>query len=196
MSRKLVLVVLLVCLSIVFVAGNGYNSEGDASEKEADAPVPREIDPRIVRQMPYVKAVKQIRELQEAEGLEGFTGLRLVEDRELTLYWKGKLPPSVESLLRTLQEEITVRVVKRLHSQTELRAETKRIAESFRQLQAQGITITEVGPLPDSSGIRVGIEVLPGQDFEEEAQKARAIIQSPIPLQFTVGSELDLFNGR
>ena len=112
MSRKLVLVVLLVCLSIVFVAGNGYNSEGDASEKEADAPVPREIDPRIVRQMPYVKAAKQIRELQEAQGLEGFTGLRLVEDRELTLYWKGKLPPSVESLLRTLQAEITVRVVK------------------------------------------------------------------------------------
>ena len=135
--------------------------------------------------MPLVDAPSQIYELWQREGLQGFTGMRFDNEKgEVTLYWKGQVPHRMVALVRTLRASIPVRVVERPYSLVELQREAKRLVEL--DLSGAGVNVTEAGPLPDFSGIGVGIETTERPDQAQRIDWARQIIESDFPLAFTV----------
>ena len=192
MSRRFTYsAILVVALPLITAAGflyargtGGYESATGHKSISHEAP-PRTIDPRIVRQMPLADASSQIYELWQREGLQGFTGMRFDNDKgEVILYWKGQVPHRMAALVRTLRTSIPVRVVERRYSLVELQREAKRLVEL--DLSGAGVNVTEAGPLPDFSGIGVGIETTERPDQAQRIDWARQIIESDFPLEFTV----------
>ena len=192
MSRRFTYsAILVVALPLIAAAGflyargtGGYESATGHKSISHEAP-PRTIDPRIVRQMPLADASSQIYELWQREGLQGFTGMRFDNNKgEVILYWKGQVPHRMAALVRTLRTSIPVRVVERRYSLVELQREAKRLVEL--DLSGAGVNVTEAGPLPDFSGIGVGIETTERPDQAQRIDWARQIIESDFPLEFTV----------
>ena len=121
----------------------------------------------------------KIYELWRREGLQGFKGMRLDNDKgKVILYWKGQVPHRMVALVRTLRTSVPVRVVERPCSLVELQLEARRLVEL--DLSGAGVNVTEAGPLADFSGIGVGIEPT------ERLDRARQVIESDFPLEFTV----------
>ena len=192
MSRRFTYsAILVVALPLIAAAGflyargtGGYESATGHKSISHEAPPPT-IDPRIVRQMPLVDASSQIYELWQREGLQGFTGMRFDNDKgEVILYWKGQVPPRMVALVRTLRASIPVRVVERPYSLVELQREARRLVEL--DLSGAGVNVTETGPLPDFSGIGVGIDTTARLDSAQQIDRARQVIESDFLLEFTV----------
>ena len=192
MSRRFTyFAILVVALPLIAAAGflyargtGGYESATGHKSISHEA-APPTIDPRIARQMPLADASSQIYELWRREGLQGFTGMRLDNDKgEVTLYWKGQVPHRMAALVRTLRASIPVRVVERPYSLVELQREARRLVEL--DLSGAGVNVTEAGPLPDFSGIGVGIDTTARLDSAQQIDRARQIIESDFLLEFTV----------
>ena len=192
MSRRFTYsAILVVALPLIAAAGilyargtGGYESATGHKSISHEAPS-RTIDPRIVRQMPLADASSQIYELWQREGLQGFTGMRFDNDKgEVILYWKGQVPHRMVALVRTLRTSVPVRVVERPCSLVELQREARRLVEL--DLSGAGVNVTQAGPLPDFSGIGVGIETTERPDLAQRIDWARQIIESDFPLEFTV----------
>ena len=186
MSRRFTYsAILVVALTLIAAAGilyargtGGYESATGHKSISHEAP-PRTIDPRIARQMPLADASSQIYELWQREGLQGFTGMRFDNDKgEVILYWNGQVPHRMVALVRTLRTSVPVRVVERPYSLVELQREARRLVEL--DLSGAGVNVTQAGPLPDFSGIGVGIEPT------ERLDRAPQVIESDFLLEFTV----------
>ncbi len=192
MSRRFTYsAILVVALPLIAAAGflyargtGGYESATGHKSISHEAP-PRTIDPRIARQMPLADASSQIYELWQREGLQGFTGMRFDNDkREVILYWKGQVPHRMVALVRTLRTSVPVRVVERPYSLVELQREARRLVEL--DLSGAGVNVTQAGPLPDFSGIGVGIDTTARLDSAQQIDRARQVIESDFRLEFTV----------
>ena len=192
MSRKFTYsAILVVALTLIAAAGilyargtGGYESETGHKSISHEAP-PRTIDPRIARQMPLADASSQIYELWQREGLQGFTGMRFDNDKgEVILYWKGQVPHRMVALVRTLRTSVPVRVVERPYSLVELQREARRLVEL--DLSGAGVNVTQAGPLPDFSGIGVGIDTTARLDSAQQIDRARQVIERDFLLEFTV----------
>ena len=193
MSRRFTYsAILVVALTLIAAAGflyargtGGYESASAHKSKISHEAAPPTIDPRVARQMPLADASSQIYELWRREGLQGFTGMRLDNDKgEVILYWKGQVPHRMAALVRTLRASVPVRVVERPYSLVELQREARRLVEL--DLSGAGVNVTEAGPLADFSGIRVGIEPTERLDRAQQTDRARQVIESGFPLEFTV----------
>ena len=182
---------LVVALTLIAAAGilyargtGGYESATGHKSISHEAP-PRTIDPRIARQMPLADASSQIYELWQREGLQGFTGMRFDNDKgEVILYWKGQVPHNMVALVRMLRTSVPVRVVERPYSLVELQREARRLVEL--DLSGAGVNVTQAGPLPDFSGIGVGIDTTARLDSAQQIDRARQVIESDFLLEFTV----------
>ena len=192
MSRRFTYsAILVVALTLIAAAGilyargtGGYESATGHKSISHEAP-PRTIDPRIARQMPLADASSQIYELWQREGLQGFTGMRFDNDKgEAILYWKGQVPHRMVALVRTLRTSVPVRVVERPYSLVELQREARRLVEL--DLSGAGVNVTQAGPLPDFSGIGVGIDTTARLDSAQQIDRARQVIESDFLLEFTV----------
>ena len=192
MSRKFTYsAILVVALTLIAAAGilyargtGGYESATGHKSISHEAP-PRTIDPRIARQMPLADASSQIYELWQREGLQGFTGMRFDNDKgEVILYWKGQVPHRMVALVRTLRTSVPVRVVERPYSLVELQREARRLVEL--DLSGAGVNVTQAGPLPDFSGIGVGIDTTARLDSAQQIDRARQVIERDFLLEFTV----------
>ena len=134
--------------------------------------------------MPLADASSQIYELWQREGLQGFTGMRFDNDKgEVILYWKGQVPHRMVALVRTLRTSVPVRVVERPYSLVELQREARRLVGL--DLSEAGVNVTEAGPLPDFSGIGVGIDTTARLDSAQQVDRARQVIESDFLLEFT-----------
>ena len=192
MSRRFIYsAILVVALMLIAAAGflyargtGGYESATGHKSISHEAP-PRTIDPRIARQMPLADASSQIYELWQREGLQGFTGMRFDNDKgEVILYWKGQVPHRMVALVRTLRTSVPVRVVERPYSLVELQREARRLVEL--DLSGAGVNVTQAGPLPDFSGIGVGIDTTARLDSAQQIDRARQVIERDFLLEFTV----------
>ena len=192
MSRRFIYsAILVVALMLIAAAGflyargtGGYESATGHKSISHEAP-PRTIDPRIARQMPLADASSQIYELWQREGLQGFTGMRFDNDKgEVILYWKGQVPHRMVALVRTLRTSVPVRVVERPYSLVELQREARRLVEL--DLSGAGVNVTQAGPLPDFSGIGVGIDTTERLDSAQQIDRARQVIERDFLLEFTV----------
>ena len=192
MSRRFTYsAILVVALPLIAAAGflyargtGGYEFAAGHKSISHEAP-PRTIDPRIARQMPLADASSQIYELWQREGLQGFTGMRFDNDKgKVILYWKGQVPHRMVALVRTLRTSVPVRVVERPYSLVELQREAKRLVEL--DLSGAGVNVTQAGPLPDFSGIGVGIDTTARLDSAQQIDRARQVIESDFLLEFTV----------
>ena len=145
-------------------------------------------DPRIIRQRPLVDAADEIGKAIEEYEVQGYTGMSFDNDRDaVVLYWKGSLPSEISVLVEDLRADVRIDVIDSPYSFQELDQETRRIA--YLNDAPLGINIVEVGPLPDFSGIQVVVE------RPEQLDQARESIQSPVHLEFSVGSAGVLFSG-
>ena len=192
MSRRFTYsAILVVALPLIAAAGSlyargtgGYELATGHKSISHEAP-PRTIDPRIARQMPLADASSQIYELWQREGLQGFTGMRFDNDKgKVILYWKGQVPHRMVALVRTLRTSVPVRVLERPCSLVELQLEARRLVEL--DLSGAGVNVTETGPLPDFSGIGVGIDTTARLDSAQQIDRARQVIESDFLLEFTV----------
>ena len=178
MAKRFIAYALLVsALSSIAVTGIFYAQGTGGDKHEAD--FDREIDPLIARQMPLADASSKIHELWQEADLQGFTGVRLDNDNGVViLYWKGEIDPRMSELVTTFS--VPVQVVQRSYSLTELHQEAKRLVE-LSPAQT-GVNVTEAGPLPDFSGLRVGVE------SADQLTIAPHVINSDIRLEFSVAS--------
>ena len=192
MSRRFTYsAILVVALTLIAAAGilyargtGGYESAPGHKSISHEAPPPT-IDPRIARQMPLADASSQIYELWQREGFQGFTGMRFDNDKgEVILYWKGQVPHRMVALVRTLRTSVPVRVVERPYSLVELQREARRLVEL--DLSGAGVNVTQAGPIPDFSGIGVGIDTTARLDSAQQIDRARQVIESDFLLEFTV----------
>ena len=176
---------LIAAAGFLYARGTGGYELATGHKSISHEAAPPTIDPRIVRQMPLADASSQIYELWRREGLQGFTGMRFDNDKgEVTLYWKGQVPPRMAALVRTLRASIPVRVVERPYSLVELQREARRLVEL--DLSGAGVNVTEAGPLPDFSGIGVGIDTTARLDSAQQIDRTRQVIESDFLLEFTV----------
>ena len=191
--RPIYVAILVAVLASIAIAGvlsvrtNGGNTP--TVYEKADSV--REIDPRIAAQMPLADAASQIHELWQTAELQGFTGIRLDNARrEVVLYWKGQVPPTMAALVQALRASVPVRVVDRRYSLSELQGEARRLVEL--DLAGTGVNVVEAGPLPDFSGIRVGIETTEQLDKAQGIDRARQVIRQSRNESHVVGLALVL----
>ncbi|MBI2918654.1 MAG: hypothetical protein HYY01_11785 [Chloroflexi bacterium] len=150
-------------------------SPGAGQDKEATSDP--EIDPRIAAQLPLADASSQIQRLWWDKRFPNFTGVRLNNDRgTVVLYWKGPLPPEMTVLVENLRANVPIEVIDSPYSLSEFQLEARRLAGL--DPAATGVNVTEAGPLPDFSGLRVAVK------SAEQLNLARQVIQSPIRLEF------------
>lgn len=149
-------------------------------EEPTPTPTPDwEIDPRMATQLPLVDASDQIHQLWREKQLPNYAGIRLDNHRStVVLYWKGPLSPEMADLVESLRVNVLIEVADSPYSLSEFQQEAKRLVEL--DPAATGVNITEAGPLPDCSGLRVAVE------SAEQLDLAQQVIQSPIRLEFTV----------
>ena len=176
-KRFIVYALLVAALSSIAITGILYAQGTGGDKHEAD--FDREIDPLIAWQMPLADASSKIHELWQEADLQGFTGVRLDNDNfAVILYWKGEIDPRMSELVTTFS--VPVQVVQRSYSLTEFHQEAKRLVE-LSPAQT-GVNVTEAGPLPDFSGLRVGVE------SADQLTIAPHVINSHIRLEFSVAS--------
>lgn len=90
-----------------------------------------------------------VAERLKGAGGDGYAGISLApEAGELTLYWNGALPATVERAVERARREAGVRVLPAAHSERELLAAARRLAAEPG--------VTSVGPKVDGSGLRLG----------------------------------------
>ena len=118
--------------------------------------------------------------------MQSFTGMRFDNDKgEVILYWKGQVPHRMAALVRTLRASVPVRVVERPYSLVELQREARRLVGL--DLSGAGVNITQIGPLPDFSGLRVGINITKERlNSVEKLDRVRRVIESEMPLEIKV----------
>jgi streptogrisin D len=110
----------------------------------------------MLAQLPLSEAANRIHELAAAQQLSGIAGTAFVNDRKVVLYWQGSLPIAMTDLLRELRQNVAIEVRKVPYSLATLDKEARRIMDVA---PAQwGTRVTHVGPLPDFSGLQVGID--------------------------------------
>ena len=176
---------LIAAAGILYARGTGGYESATGHKSISHEAAPPTIDPRVARQMPLADASSQIYELWRREGLQGFTGMRFDNDKGgVTLYWKGPVPHRMAALVRTLRASIPVGVVERPYSLVELQREARRLVEL--DLSGAGVNVTETGPIPDFSGIGVGIDTTARLDSAQQIDRARQVIKSEFLLEFTV----------
>lgn len=159
-----------------------FDDSGSAPEQPSDE-VPQSVDasddPRIVQEQPLNQVKRRIVDLIRADNYENFTGMAFDHDnQEVILYWKGVLPPALESLIRDPELEAKVHVEPRDYSQDELRREGTRIA--LLDLSQHGIIISRTASTSDFRGIKIGIT------SSKAIPAAEQLISSHMPLEFSV----------
>ena len=192
MHRKpipIYMAILVAVLATIAIAGalSARSYEGNTPTAYEEVDSVREIDPRIAAQMPLADAASQIHELWQTADLQGFTGIRFDNaSGELVLYWKGQVPPRMAELVQTLQASVPVRVANRRYSLSELQGEARRLVEL--DLAGTGINVVEAGPLPDFSGIRLGVGTTEQLDEAQGVDRARQVVKSEFPLELTAAA--------
>lgn len=194
MSRRFILgIVTLAAFAViaggVFIAAGNPNNptaadESAKIENEVTVLSELQLSPEEAAQLPLVEAKRKIEKLWKELGLPGYPAGRFENDESMSLFYRGELPPEVSALIEQLRSDVQIDVVNSPYSLTELMAEAKRLVE-LDSTEA-GVTITEAGPLPDFSGIRVTIES-PGRQLDaQQLELASRVIQSPVRLEFAV----------
>jgi hypothetical protein len=97
------------------VAGEGK----PRSEKSAFDSIPDAAKARMAKQAPLVAAARRLRAGIEAGHSTGFTGISLAADG-VSVYWKGKLPASVRTLIEA-EKKVKVRVFVARYTYAELK---------------------------------------------------------------------------
>jgi hypothetical protein len=97
-------------------------------------------------QAPLLEEATKIQQLAVDQGASGFTGTAL-ENGKLVLYWHGRLPAAIESLVKQFAIPVTVRSA--AYTFAELNTEARRLS---------GLPgISGVAALSDFSGLRVSV---------------------------------------
>lgn len=110
-----------------------------------------------------------------AKRQNGFAGIVLApEKRTLRLYWKGRVPDSVDTVVTSLNGRVTVERLPARHSARELAAEVTKVTR-----RAGGV-ITSVAPAADGSGLDVTT------DSTERAARA-AVRDVRVPVKISTG---------
>jgi hypothetical protein len=128
------------------------------------SPAPRAVIPdgmsaltyhRMVAQIPLDDAATRIRQAVARPG-QGHAGLVQIwvddDHNQLTVYWHGTVPADIARLLASLRHRVQVRVAAARYSTAQLDQAVSRVFRS-----QPGVRVTMAGPLPDGSGIEVGI---------------------------------------
>ena len=180
MHKRFMLYALVVAvLTSIAITGLLYAQGTGGDKHEAD--FGREIDPQIARQMPLADASSKIHKLWQEANLQGFTGVRFDNDRGVViLYWKGEIDPRMSELVTTLNTSVPVQVVDRPYSLRALQEEAKRLVELSPA--TLGVNVAEAGPLPNLSGLSVGVE------SADQLAVAPDVIDSDFRLEFSVAS--------
>jgi hypothetical protein len=98
----------------------------------------------LLDQQKMIKAADRI----TAAGGSGYSGvIAAPENRELRVYWKGKLPRQINDLVGQLRRDVAINVLPAQYSARELDREATRLIRANREL------ITSIEPLQDGSGL-------------------------------------------
>ncbi|MFG1681853.1 S1 family peptidase [Nonomuraea sp. NPDC049269] len=110
---------------------------------------------------------------ESAESAEGFGGIVVApENHEVRLYWRGTVPPAVQTTIDQGRQTAPVAVLPAAYTNAQLLQEAERWAEAG---QASGAV-----PQPDGSGIRLSVS---GEDTDPQQLQRPSGTTAPITLE-------------
>ncbi|HEX8631112.1 MAG TPA: hypothetical protein VF755_23385 [Catenuloplanes sp.] len=93
-------------------------------------------------------AATRIQEVAKATARSGYANIVAApENRELVVYWQGRVPAAVQRVIAAQSNSVPIRVVPARYSEAQLSAEVQRLGRDS--------AYAEVSPMIDGSGIRV-----------------------------------------
>jgi hypothetical protein len=114
------------------------------------------------RQRPLLAVADEIIQLTSEGRRAGYGGYGdvaiSVPDRTVTLYWKGALPSGMRKQLTRLRAQAPVRVVSAPYTWQQLQAQVRQLFAHRAELSARGVALSQAGPAPDATGVRVGVD--------------------------------------
>ncbi|MET8509667.1 hypothetical protein ABZV60_34385 [Streptomyces sp. NPDC004787] len=116
-------------------------------------------------------------------GGKGFgSAIVSAQNRELALYWKGRIPQSIENILQRAPSSIKVKRLTARHSMLEMQQAADYMAHQRGSNRAR---IVRAYPNADASGITVGVS-----GSVQEIQGLEAVRKSSVPVRFSSEPEL------
>jgi hypothetical protein len=152
--------------------------------------------PAVVRLMKNQAAVDKVADLIEAASTEtsataGIAGLVVdPANRAINLYWHGDLPAAVSQQVSAAGATgIGVHVTQAPYTRSQLLSETQRLAAlSTAQSTSKGAHVVSVSPMPDGSGLDVGMSGVPANVSAAQASQLVPYLASTV--RFTVAGDV------
>ncbi|MER6945934.1 hypothetical protein ABT294_18065 [Nonomuraea sp. NPDC000554] len=105
----------------------------------------------LTEQQRLVSAADRISAAAQENGVNGYAGIVAApENHELRVYWKGRTPKSIDTLIGKLRGDVPISVIGARHSARELANEAAKVS---RKMLDSGIT--SVAPNADGSGLTI-----------------------------------------
>lgn len=146
---------LVFSIVVAIAIAMGSTTPAVSEPKSTSSPRTVAVPQWVGEQERLLGAVDRIEAQVHSRKLSGLAGLRVrVEQRELILYWHGKLPEELSQLIGQLS--VTVRVVPARYPIAVLDAEARRI--SLLPAKSVGTDVLKVGTLPGFGGLEVTVK--------------------------------------
>jgi hypothetical protein len=105
-------------LAVVLAAGMFVAAPGAQADRAA--PGVAGTDPSLA-QRPLVEAAEKVQAAVDRGGRPGFAGI-VLDDKQVTVWWKGRVPGSVASVVARVSRDVPVRTARAAYSQAEIAA--------------------------------------------------------------------------
>lgn len=148
-KATIVLTVGLVASVFLAVPGNAHNSTpaSTSSTTETGKTIRDRVPPGVAEQMraqqPYLDAAYQIMDAVESSEAQGFAGVAL-GDRAVDVWWKGVVPPSVQTTIDDVRRTVTVNVKAAPHSRQELSVQAAQLATAMKSDPASSLFAIQI----------------------------------------------------
>jgi hypothetical protein len=121
---------------------------------------------RMMAQIPLDNAAQQIRDtvVRPGAGHDGFTEIWVDADHNtVTVYWHGTVPADIQQLFAALGKHMTVNIAAARYSKAQLDDAVNHV-----QANTAGLSLGEIVPMPDGSGLTVGVRgVMPNASTQQ-----------------------------
>jgi hypothetical protein len=143
---------------------------------------------RMLAQIPLDNAAARIRQAaaRPGTGHDGLVEVWVNDDRhEVTVYWHGPVPADITSLLSALRRElrIGISITAAPYSSAELQQAVSQVMHSSYRSR-----VAVAGPLPDGSGIEVGVSGAAPVSGASPAADARRLFGVNVPVHVWTGA--------
>lgn len=141
---------------------------------------------RMLAQIPLTNAATLIRQAvaRPGTGHDGFVEVWINADQNLvTVYWHGPVPADINNLFASLRKRMRVDVAAARYSSAQLQQTVNQVMHGSYRAQ-----VVVAGPLPDGSGVQVGVSGAVPAAITAQAITAQQLFGVSVPVRVWPGA--------